>query len=228
MKNDLKQTKKLYSSAITKHILRVKKLETQVKTTKARRRARLVVLEDEDAPKDSSKQGRKISEIDEDPTLSLVQDEGMTWVHEDAEIQEKNSDDTEIILQDEEPTELVEDCGSGEKGEKEVSTVNVPISTACATPEVSTAAANFVYIRRSAEKRKDKGKPIMREDEYVKKKSNKAIRARKTCVGSQCFTQYKLERVRERDGWREYVKHTKECVSNDFFQHPLHVWRGFK
>ncbi|GKG25901.1 hypothetical protein Tco_0399047, partial [Tanacetum coccineum] len=99
---------------------------------------------------------------------------------EDAKIQEKNSVDTEIIIQDEEPTELVEDRGSGEKGEAEVSTINVPISNASATLEVSTAAANFVYIRRSAEKRKDKGKSIMREDEYVKKKSNKAIRARKT------------------------------------------------
>ncbi|GKD12764.1 hypothetical protein Tco_1197171 [Tanacetum coccineum] len=32
-------------------------------------------------------------------------------------------------------------------------------------------------------------------------------------VGSQYFTQYKLERVRERDGWREYVRHTKESAA---------------
>ncbi|GJX86724.1 hypothetical protein Tco_0337498 [Tanacetum coccineum] len=149
LENDLQQTKKLYSSAITKLILRVKKLEKQVKTTKDRKRARLVVSEDEDAPEDSSKQGRKISEIDEDPTISLVQDKGMTW--------------------------LVEDRGSGEKGEAEVSTINVPISNASATLEVSTAAANLVYVRRCAEKRKDKGKATIREDEYFQKKSKRQL-----------------------------------------------------
>ncbi|GKC24407.1 hypothetical protein Tco_1026557, partial [Tanacetum coccineum] len=48
-------------------------------------------------------------------------------------------------------------------GEQEVTTADialntasVPISTASATLEVSTAAANLVYIRRSVEKRKDK------------------------------------------------------------------------
>ncbi|GJY28319.1 hypothetical protein Tco_0404086 [Tanacetum coccineum] len=40
---------------------------------KARRRARIVILEDEDAVEDSSKQGRKISDIDTYPTISLVQ-----------------------------------------------------------------------------------------------------------------------------------------------------------
>ncbi|GJZ10170.1 putative ribonuclease H-like domain-containing protein [Tanacetum coccineum] len=45
-------------------------------------------------------------------------------------------------------TPLVEDQGSGEKGEKEVSTVGAEHSTVIL--EVSTAAANLVYIRRSA------------------------------------------------------------------------------
>ncbi|GJY53021.1 hypothetical protein Tco_0444685 [Tanacetum coccineum] len=81
-------------------------------------------------------------------------------------IQEKISDDTEVLLEEEEtselieePTELVEDQGSGEKGEQ----------------EVSTATANLVYIRRSAEKRKDKGKAIMIEDESIQKKSKKQL-----------------------------------------------------
>nr|GEX38226.1 retrovirus-related Pol polyprotein from transposon TNT 1-94 [Tanacetum cinerariifolium] len=42
---------------------------------------------------------------------------------EDYEIQGRTSADTEILLDQEEPTELVEDLGSGEKGEKEISTV---------------------------------------------------------------------------------------------------------
>ncbi|GKC32090.1 hypothetical protein Tco_1039384 [Tanacetum coccineum] len=139
---DLQQTKKVYSSALIKLILRVKKLEKQVKTSKARRRVRLVLSEDEDAAEDSSKQGRKISEIDTDPSISLVQDEGPSWFQEDAEIQEKISDDTEVLLEEEEPTKIVEDQGSGEKGEKEVSTVGAEHSTVI--PEVSTVAENLV------------------------------------------------------------------------------------
>ncbi|GJU87408.1 putative ribonuclease H-like domain-containing protein [Tanacetum coccineum] len=152
LENDLQQTKKLYSSTFTKLILRVKKLEKQVKTTKARRRARIVISEEEDAPEDSSKQGRKISDIDQDPTISL----------------EKKSDDTEILLEEQEPTELMEDFGSGEKGKKEVSTadvpvstVDVPVSTTRPFSEVSIAAGRIVYSRRSAKKRKDKGKAII-------------------------------------------------------------------
>nr|GEU57232.1 hypothetical protein [Tanacetum cinerariifolium] len=105
--------------------------------------------------------GRKIAEIDENPSISLVQDEGTLWIQEDSEIQGRASVDTEILLDQEEPTELVEDLGSGEKGEKEISTV---------IPEVSTVAENLVYIRRSVEKRKDKEKAIMKEDKYVQKK----------------------------------------------------------
>ncbi|GJX10857.1 ribonuclease H-like domain-containing protein [Tanacetum coccineum] len=61
------------------------------------------------------------------------------------------------------------------KGEKEISTANISVSTVSATPEVSTAAANLVYIRRSAEKRKDKGKTIMKEDESKEKKTKKQL-----------------------------------------------------
>ncbi|GJZ08077.1 hypothetical protein Tco_0542360, partial [Tanacetum coccineum] len=90
---------------------------------------------------------------------------------------EKNSADTEILLEEEEPTELVEDFGSGEKGEKEISTANVPVNTASAVPaDISTAIPERqVYIRRSAEKRKDKGKAIMQDDESVQKKTKKQL-----------------------------------------------------
>ncbi|GJS16679.1 hypothetical protein Tco_0411151 [Tanacetum coccineum] len=42
LEDDLKKIKQTYSSAFTKLILRVKKLEAQIKTGKARRRARIV------------------------------------------------------------------------------------------------------------------------------------------------------------------------------------------
>ncbi|GKA18296.1 hypothetical protein Tco_0698133 [Tanacetum coccineum] len=118
LKNDMQQTKKVYSSAFTKLILRVKKLE---------------------------KKGRKISEIDKDPTISLVQPE----------------QDMEYDF----------DVSTAEG----FTTSSVPVTTASATPEVSAAAANLVYIRRSAKKRNDKGKAIMKEDESVQKKAKKQL-----------------------------------------------------
>ncbi|GJS44399.1 hypothetical protein Tco_0569442 [Tanacetum coccineum] len=93
MEEDLKQTKKTYSTALTKLVLKVKKLEKQVRSSKARRRARIVLSEDEDAAEDPSKQGRKISHIDTNPTISLVQDEGTSWFQEDVETQEKNREE---------------------------------------------------------------------------------------------------------------------------------------
>ncbi|GJR51472.1 hypothetical protein Tco_1401993 [Tanacetum coccineum] len=111
-----------------------------------------------------------------DPSISLVQDKGTSWIQEDAETRERTSADTEILLDQEEPTELVEDPGSGEKGEKEISTAEVLVSTASSIPEVSTVIPERqVYIRRNAEKRKDKGKAIMKDDESVQKKTKKQL-----------------------------------------------------
>ncbi|GKF21287.1 hypothetical protein Tco_0069925, partial [Tanacetum coccineum] len=47
LEDDLKKTKKTYSFAYTKLILRVKKLESQIKTVKARRKVRVVFSDDE-------------------------------------------------------------------------------------------------------------------------------------------------------------------------------------
>ncbi|GKD73572.1 hypothetical protein Tco_1331854, partial [Tanacetum coccineum] len=118
-----------------------------------------VISDTEEDLEDPSKQGRRIAEIDQNPSVSLVQDEGTSWIQEDVGIQERTSADTEILLDQEEPTELVGDLGSGEKVKN----------------EVSTAAENLVYIRRSAEKRKYKGKAIMKEDESVQKKTKKQL-----------------------------------------------------
>ncbi|GJU23714.1 retrotransposon protein, putative, ty1-copia subclass [Tanacetum coccineum] len=101
-------------------IMRVKKLEHKVKSKQPRRRARVVISDTEKDLDDPSKQGRRIAEIDQNTSISL------------------------ILLDQEEPTELVEDLGSGKKGEKEISTANISVSTASATLEVSTAAENLV------------------------------------------------------------------------------------
>ncbi|GJU47031.1 ribonuclease H-like domain-containing protein [Tanacetum coccineum] len=57
LEDDLKTTKQTYSSAFTKLILRVKKLEAQIKIGKARRRAKIVHSDDEDITDDSSNWG---------------------------------------------------------------------------------------------------------------------------------------------------------------------------
>ncbi|GJX14381.1 hypothetical protein Tco_0206139 [Tanacetum coccineum] len=163
LEDDLRKTKKTYSSAFTKLILRVKKLEARVKIGKARKRAKVVLSEDdEDVEDDSSKQGRKLS---------------------DAEVQEKASTETEPIIQEVTPTEVIQDQESSEKGSAEVSTAGATKGTASEVPVVSTAEENIstagrtvTYRRRSEEKRtrKDKGKAIMTESE-PKKKSKKEI-----------------------------------------------------
>ncbi|GJX83913.1 hypothetical protein Tco_0333394 [Tanacetum coccineum] len=55
LESDLKQTKLTYGAAYTKLIMKVKKLEYKVKSSKARRRVKLVVSEDEDELEDPSK-----------------------------------------------------------------------------------------------------------------------------------------------------------------------------
>ncbi|GJT18959.1 hypothetical protein Tco_0877665 [Tanacetum coccineum] len=163
LKADLKKTKKTYSSAYTKIILRVKKLESQIKIRKAKRQAKVVLSDDEDIADDSSKQGRKLSNV---------------------EVQDKASNETEPVSQDVNPTEVIQDQESSEKGSVEVSTVGAKQGTASekvpivsiAEVNLSTARGTVTYTRRSAEKnsRQDKGKAIMIESE-PKKKSKKEL-----------------------------------------------------
>ncbi|GKE96391.1 hypothetical protein Tco_1581246, partial [Tanacetum coccineum] len=156
LEKDLQQTKKTYSTALTRLILGVKKLKKNVKTCKARRRAGIVISKDEDAAEDSSKQGKKISDIDTYPTITLVQPQ------QDMEY-------------DFDATASIPVTTTGLK----ISTANIAVSTADAAvtttsasisivspPRVSTTedisgAETLVYIRRSASKEKDKGNAIM-------------------------------------------------------------------
>ncbi|GJZ85740.1 hypothetical protein Tco_0651079 [Tanacetum coccineum] len=140
LQNDLKQTKLTYGAAYTNLIMRIKKLEHKVKTSKYRRRARVIISNNEEDLEDSYKQGRIITEIDQNPSISL-------W---------------KILV-------VVERV-------KKISTAEVLVGIASAIPKVSTAIPERqVYIRRSVEKRKDKGKAIMKDDESVQKKTKKQL-----------------------------------------------------
>ncbi|GKF32074.1 hypothetical protein Tco_0101872, partial [Tanacetum coccineum] len=158
----LKQTKKVYGVSYTKLIKKVKKLEKTVKSNQARRRAKIVVSddedEDEDEDEDSSKHGRKIDEIDQDPDITLVQ--------HDAEIQGRYAQEMEFETE----VYTADDVSTA----RPVSTAGAPVTTASVTistispPRVSIVediitAKTLVYIRRSAYK--DKGKGIMTKSE---------------------------------------------------------------
>ncbi|GJT06819.1 hypothetical protein Tco_0841281 [Tanacetum coccineum] len=95
------EVKHLKKQTKPKLILRVKKLESQIKTGKTRRKARIVHSDNEDIEDDSSKQGRKLSY---------------------AEVQEKASTETEPFIQEVTPTEVIQDQENSEKGSAEVST----------------------------------------------------------------------------------------------------------
>ncbi|GKF95419.1 hypothetical protein Tco_0288154, partial [Tanacetum coccineum] len=60
LENDLQHTKKVYSSALTKLIMRVKKLEHRVKISQPRRRAKVIISDTKEDLGDPSKKGRRI------------------------------------------------------------------------------------------------------------------------------------------------------------------------
>ncbi|GJU72736.1 putative ribonuclease H-like domain-containing protein [Tanacetum coccineum] len=88
LETDLKQTKQIYGVAYTRLIKKVKNLEKIVKSSQARRRAKIVVYGEEDDLEDPSKYGRNIDEINQDPGISLVQ--------HDAEIQGRYGHDMDF------------------------------------------------------------------------------------------------------------------------------------
>ncbi|GJV88156.1 ribonuclease H-like domain-containing protein, partial [Tanacetum coccineum] len=123
---NLLKTKKTYSSSYTKLILRVKKLESQLKVGKARKQARVVLSDEEVFQDDSSKQGRKLF---------------------DEEVQEKASTDTEVFIQEVTPTEVIQDQQGSEKASDEVSTAGLkkgPVSEE--VPTVSTAEVTLSTV----------------------------------------------------------------------------------
>ncbi|GJR09867.1 hypothetical protein Tco_0792519 [Tanacetum coccineum] len=134
----------------TKLSNRVKKLEKTVKSNQARRKARIVVSDDEE--EDSSKQGRKISTIDEDPIIELVQ--------HDAEFEGRNEYKFEVYI----AGAAVSTVGVAISTVEPVSTANVPIATA----GISTTEP----ISSQQIDPKDKGKGMMVEPEKPPKKND--------------------------------------------------------
>ncbi|GKA86773.1 hypothetical protein Tco_0808484, partial [Tanacetum coccineum] len=76
IEEDLKQTKRTYSTALTQLVLKVKKLEKQVRFGKARRRARIVLSEDEDEDVETQEKNSADTKV-------LVEEETSTELNED-------------------------------------------------------------------------------------------------------------------------------------------------
>ncbi|GJR39805.1 hypothetical protein Tco_1215489 [Tanacetum coccineum] len=184
LEEDLKQTKKVYGNAYTKLILKVKKLEKTVKTSQARRRAKIVVSDDEEDEEDSSKQGRSlIEDMDLDAGISLVPphvaDQG-------------RFDDTHVSDQPEEQlgvfsaAKVLADAARIRRGVENVHTYTRRRTVSTGSGLVSTAgmagvstASGLVSTAGMAQEveinipspvaTKDKGKAVMQESEPPKK-----------------------------------------------------------
>ncbi|GJZ12102.1 hypothetical protein Tco_0546861 [Tanacetum coccineum] len=157
LKSELKQTKQTYHAALTKLIKRVKKLEQIIKTSQARRRAKVVISDDEEAEEDPSNQGRSlIEELDLDSRISLVPPHAAD---------QGRIDDTKITRR----RQSVENVQTYTRIRREVSTGSSGVSTASrlvSTADISTASE---LDSTAGVKAKDKGKAIMHESEPPKK-----------------------------------------------------------
>ncbi|GKE22020.1 hypothetical protein Tco_1433532 [Tanacetum coccineum] len=164
LETDLQQTKKVYGAAYTKLIKQVKRLED--KLNKSRRKRRLFLSEEEDSDteiltqKDPSKQGRKIAQINDDEGITLVQMGAQTQGRHDHEMEA----DFEFTTAEDISTATVSLNTTG----AEISTTS-PKTDGVYVDDV--VAEGLVYIRRSAAKRKDKGKAIIEESEPTQTKT---------------------------------------------------------
>ncbi|GJT80776.1 hypothetical protein Tco_1055118 [Tanacetum coccineum] len=140
LETNLKKTKLIYGSAYTKLSKKVKKLENKVMSNQARRRTKTIVFDDEEDLEDPSKQGRMIAEIDQDPTISLVQ--------HDAEIQGRHEHDMEFDFD----LDIAKDVSTA----KPVSTSGVVVTTA------SSVAKDKAAVRLQAKLKEEERQRIAR------------------------------------------------------------------
>ncbi|GJS38359.1 hypothetical protein Tco_0563402 [Tanacetum coccineum] len=159
LEDDLKKTKLTYSTAVTKLILRVKKLEAQVKAVKARKGAR---------EKESNETKPIIEEVT--PT-EVIQDQGSS--------KKGNSEVSTARATKGTASEVPVISTTKENISTARRTVTyrrrIPVIST-AEENISTAGRTVTYKKRSEEERtrKDKGKAIMTKPE-PKKKSKKEI-----------------------------------------------------
>ncbi|GKB09606.1 hypothetical protein Tco_0837918 [Tanacetum coccineum] len=177
LESELKQTKQTYNAALTKLIKRVKKLEQTIKTSQARRRAKVVISDDEEVEEDPSNQGRSlIEELDLDARISLVPphvaDQGRfdeTHISDQPEEQLGVFSAATALADAARRSRSVENVQTYTRRKREVSTGSGGVSTASRlviTTDISIASE---LDSNAGVKAKDKGKAIMHESEPPKK-----------------------------------------------------------
>ncbi|GKE73705.1 hypothetical protein Tco_1535746, partial [Tanacetum coccineum] len=167
---------------------KVKRLEKIVKSSKTRRRAKIVVSGDEKDSEDSSKQGRMIDGIDQDAGITLV-------TPTKTSTQEDHPEDQLGVLIN--------------AASRIISTAEETVSTVGASMPVSTAGL-VQEITSSSRVCKDKGKAVIIESEpeqTASKNSSKAIeeihaavrqRMAKVHQATQGFTEDEWENIKAR------------------------------
>ncbi|GJV22310.1 hypothetical protein Tco_1371330 [Tanacetum coccineum] len=160
----LEADKEIYGAAFTKLIKKVKQLEKTVKTSQARRRAKIVVSDDEEDLEDSSKQGRMIEEIDQDVGVTLV-----TPTHSQ---EDQTEDQLGVLSVAKVLTDAAKNVHTYTRRRRAVSTGSGGVSTASrlfstAEESVSSVGASIPVSTTGTvqEVNKDKGKGIMTESE---------------------------------------------------------------
>ncbi|GJY70346.1 ribonuclease H-like domain-containing protein [Tanacetum coccineum] len=184
LETELKQTKQTYGAALTKLIKKVKKLEQTVKTSQARRRAKIVVSDDEENSEVPSKQGRMIEDIDQDAGISLVTPTKVSSQEDQSEDQLGVLSAAKVLADAAKKnvntyTRRRRAVSTGSEGvntaSRIFSTAEESVSTAGASMPVSTAGmvqqVNIIIPSSSetTETTKDKGKAIIQESEQPKK-----------------------------------------------------------
>ncbi|GKB24076.1 hypothetical protein Tco_0863477 [Tanacetum coccineum] len=162
MESELKQTKQTYHVGLTKLIKRVKKLEQTIKTSQARRKAKVVISDDE-AEEDPSNQGRSlIEELDLDARISLLGVFSAATALVDVARRRQSVENVQTY------TRRRREVSTGSGG---VSTANPKIKIRILTTMVSTADISTAskLDGTGGVKAKDKGKAIMHESKPPKK-----------------------------------------------------------
>ncbi|GKB52229.1 hypothetical protein Tco_0902982, partial [Tanacetum coccineum] len=161
LESELKPIKETYSTALTKLILRVKKLEKQVQTTNSKRKPKIVLSEDEDAAKDPSNQGRIIEEIDADTYIILVTPTKVSSQSDQSKDHLRVLSTTKVLAEAAKQGRSVGLTQTYTRRRRNVGTGSGGVSNA--SESESTAGG----------KAKDKGKEIMQEPEPPKKLKKK-------------------------------------------------------
>ncbi|GJZ37548.1 synaptobrevin, longin-like domain protein [Tanacetum coccineum] len=210
LESDLKLTKQTYGVAYTKLVMKVKKLEHQVKSIKARRKVRLVISDNEDDLEDPFKQGRKMAQIDEDEGITLVQMGAQTQGRSDEDLMYETGvyDYPEGFTGPSVKITTTEPVTTALEGVSTARAIPEEVSTAKPDMDVTLAEALMDLLKSGKKKspkfqQKDKGKAIMTEPEKPSKKKDQIQIDEELALRLHAEEQAKFERLQKERATQE-------------------------